>query len=166
MKSWFVVRTKIRSENQAAIHLKRQGFEVFLPQYLRQIRHARKLSMVLRPLFPGYLFVCIDVDQQRWRSINSTVGVMSLVSSSGVPSPIPDAVVEVLRAREDRDGVVKLVPQGLQQGDHVRLLDGALADHTAFLEEVCDEKRVILLLDLMGNQVRVTTRLENLAKVS
>jgi len=166
MKSWFVVRTKIRSEDQSAIHLKRQGFEVFLPRYRKHIRHARKLSTVLRPLFSGYLFVRIDVGQQRWQSINSTVGVISLVSSGSSPCPIPDAIVDALQAREDRDGIVSLVPPALQCGDQVRLLDGAFADYTAFLEEVCDEKRVILLLDLMGSQVRVKTCLENLAKVS
>lgn len=166
MKTWFVVRTKTRSEEQSAIHLKRQGFEVFLPRYRTQIRHARKVSTVLRPLFPGYLFVQVDIDQQRWRSINSTVGVISLISSGNTPSPIPDAIIEALRACEDRDGIMCLTLPGLQRGDHVRFLGGAFADHTAFLEEVCDEKRVILLLDLMGSQVRVMTRLENLAKVS
>jgi len=166
MKAWFVVRTKTCSEEQSAAHLKRQEFEVFLPRYRKQIRHARKVSTVLRPLFAGYLFVRIDTDEQRWRSINSTLGVISLVPSGSVAYPICDEIIDDLRAREDKDGVLCLGPIGLKSGDLVRFRDGVFVEHIAFLEEVCDEKRVILLLDLMGSQVRVTTRVENLAKVS
>lgn len=166
MKAWYVVRTKTRFEEQAARHLVNQGFEVYLPRYRKQIRHARTVKSVLRPLFSGYLFVHMDLEQQRWRSINGSVGVISLVPSGDLPQSIADEIINVIRVREDKDGVVRLMPQGLQKGDQVRILDGALAEYTAILEEVSDEKRVILLLNCMGSEVRVTTSMENLAKVS
>lgn len=166
MKPWFVVRTKTGVEDRAAWHLENQGFEAYLPRYRKQIRHARKTQIVLRPVFPGYLFVRIDMEQQRWRAINGTVGVISLVGFGGSPSPLSDAIIDAIRASEDRIGAVTLAPQGLQKGDRVRVREGAFADHMALLEEVCDAKRVILLLDLMGREVRVTAPMENLAKAS
>lgn len=166
MKSWFVVRAKTGIEDRAAGHLCNQGFEVYLPRYRKQVRHARKTQTVLRPVFPGYLFVRIDLEQQRWRAINGTVGVISLVGFGGSPSPLSDAIIDAIRASEDKTGAITISLQGLQKGDRVRVREGAFADHMALLEEVCDAKRVILLLDLMGREVRVTSPIENLAKAS
>ena len=43
------------------------------------MRHARKILNVRAPLFPGYLFVSLDLTRDRWRSINSTYGVLGLI---------------------------------------------------------------------------------------
>ena len=66
---WYVVQTQVNGELKAAQNLMRQGFEVYLPCYLKRRRHARKIDLVSKPLFPRYLFVAIDVATQRaWRS--------------------------------------------------------------------------------------------------
>ena len=73
--AWFAVRTQPRAEEKAVRHLVNQGFAAYLPRYRRRVRHARRNEIVLRPLFPGYLFVELDPARCRWRSINGTVGV-------------------------------------------------------------------------------------------
>lgn len=165
MNGWFVVRTKPNAEERAVWHLKNQGFDVYLPRYRKQVRHARKSQTVLRALFPGYVFVYMDPERQRWRSVNGTVGVVSLVQFGDKPHPISGVVVEDLRAREE-NGVVSLASQNLQTGDQVRVCEGAFEDHMALLAEVCDQKRVILLLELMGRKVRVNVETGHLEKVS
>ncbi len=165
MSGWFVVRTKSNAEDRAVWHLKNQGFDVYLPRYRKQVRHARKTQTVLRPLFPGYMFVRMDPARQRWQAVNGTVGVVSLVQFGDLPHPISSEVVEAIRAREE-DGAVSLAPQGLQRGDRVRVREGVFVDHMALLEEVCDQKRVFLLLELMGRKVRVKVQTEHLEKVS
>ena len=166
MGAWYVVRTKTGAEERAVWHLKNQGFEAYLPRYRKQIRHARQTQTVLRPLFPGYVFVCMDLGQQRWRAINGTMGVISLVQFGAAPHPIPSAMVDMIRAREDAVGAINVAPDGLKKGDRVRVREGAFADYTALLEEVSDAKRVILLLDLMGRAVRISVPMESLAKAS
>ncbi len=165
MKAWFVVRTKTGAEDRARWHLNNQDFEVYLPRYRKTIRHARKTSTVLRALFPGYLFVRMDTEQQRWRAINGTLGVISLVQLGDGPCAISDGIVNAVREREE-GGVVSLAPNGLKPGDHVRVREGVFADHTALLAEVSDDRRVILLLNLMGREVRVSASREDLAKAS
>ena len=76
---WYVVQTHINSESKAAANLSRQGFFVYLPRYLKRRSHARKVDVAPRPLFPRYLFVAIDVASQRWRAIQSTLGVSHLI---------------------------------------------------------------------------------------
>ena len=59
---WYVVSTKPNQENRAALNLRKQAFEVLLPMMQKKRRHARQIETVLRPLFPGYLFVEFDPD--------------------------------------------------------------------------------------------------------
>ena len=166
MGAWYVVRTKTGAEERAVWHLSNQGFEAYLPRYRKQVRHARKTEMVLRPLFPGYVFVCLDIGQKRWCAINGTFGVVGIVQFGDAPHPIPTAMVDAIRASEDARGSVRVAPHGLQKGDRVRVREGAFADYTALLDEVSDDKRVFLLLDLMGREVRISVAMENLAKAS
>lgn len=166
MRRWYVVRAKAGFEDRALWHLQNQGFEVYLPRFRKVVRHARKTSMVMRPLFPGYVFVRLDIGAQRWRSVDGTSGVISLVRFGELPAPIPAEIVDAIRAREDEAGAVAVAPAGLQKGDVVRVREGAFEDYTAILDEVCEEKRVFLLFDLMGREVRVSVPMESLAKVS
>ena len=166
MEGWYVVHTLPNGEELAHVNLVRQGFAAYLPRYRKQVRHARKTETVLRPLFPGYVFVCLDLGQQRWRAINGTFGVIGMVQFGNAPHAIAASMVQAIRAREDSSGAVCVAPQGLQKGDRVRVREGAFAEYTALLEEVSDDKRVILLLDLMGRSVRISVALESLAKAS
>ena len=166
MKRWFVVLTKPHMEERAVRNLQKQGFETYLPRYRKRVRHARKVQTVLRPLFPNYLFVHLDLDAQRWHCINSTFGVASLVPYAQAPSPVPPHVIDAIQQREDSQGAVGLAPDGLKRGDKVRIRDGALLDCHGLFDEVSDDKRVFLLLNILGREVRVTTDMEKLAKVS
>jgi len=58
---WYVVQTHSQAEAKACGHLQRQGFEIYLPKYLKRRRHARRTETVIAPLFPRYLFVAVDM---------------------------------------------------------------------------------------------------------
>ena len=98
---WYVVQTQVNGEARAAQHLQRQGFDVYLPRYLKRRRHARKLDFVAKPLFPRYMFVAFDIATQRWRSIQSTFGVSRLVCNGDDPAVVPDGVVGHWRTQFD-----------------------------------------------------------------
>jgi transcriptional antiterminator RfaH len=153
---WYVVQTRVNGEAKAASNLLRQGFGVYFPRYLKRRSHARKIDMVVCPLFPRYLFVAIDVATQRWRSIHSTIGVSHLVSWRGSPTPLNDDVVDALKQREDDAGFISLERRVCYSpGDTVRVLEGAFSDSLAMVEGVNDRERVAILLDFLGRKVRV-----------
>src|SRR5262245_16033148 len=83
--SWFAVRTLHLREMRAQTQLQQQGFRTYLPKRLKTIRHARKLSTVVAPFFPSYLFVMLDLTRNRWRSVNGTFGVAGLVMQGDQP---------------------------------------------------------------------------------
>jgi len=153
---WYVVHTQPQNEVRADVNLRRQGFVTYLPRYLRSRRHARKTETVARPLFPRYLFVALDLTRDRWRAIHSTFGVTHLVQAGEDPLPVPPGVLEEIRAREGGDGLVKLgLPAGIGPGSRVRLIDGIFQDAKGVLERVADDRRVAVLLELLGREVRV-----------
>jgi transcriptional antiterminator RfaH len=106
MKRWYVAMTHTKSEEVARINLARQGFRAYLPRYLKERRHARKTTEVRAPLFPGYIFVNIDMDAERWRPIRSTIGVRDLISFGELPTAVPAGIVEEIQRREDEAGIV------------------------------------------------------------
>lgn len=151
-KRWYAVHTKLGSEESAAAHLGRQGFDVFLPRSLRTTRRARKIQTAAAPFFPGYLFVRLDLDAQRWRSIDGTFGVKGLIKAHDRPVAAPESVMEALIAATGEDGVLDLAC-GIAPGARVRVIGGPFADQFAIVERMSGADRVRVLLSLMNRPV-------------
>ena len=149
---WFVARVLTHQENRAQLNLHQLGFRSFLPRLRRTIRHARKLRDTLNPLFPGYIFIVIDLSKHRWRSINGTFGVASLIMGGEQPMPVPPGVVEALIVSCESHGVVRF-DDGLEIGQKVRILSGPFAETLCRLAHLDDRGRVRVLLEIMGMEV-------------
>lgn len=163
-KRWFVVQTHVNAEAKAARNLLLQGFEVYVPRYLKRRCHARKIDEVAAPLFPGYMFVQIDMQKQRWRSIQSTSGVASLVLNGSEPAAVPPLVLRSLLGREDESGYVKLDERPMfAQGDKVRVTAGAFAGNFGLFEGLADRDRILILLEMLGRKVCVSIETDMVA---
>jgi transcriptional antiterminator RfaH len=161
---WYVVQTHIHAEAKAASNLIRQGFEIYLPRYLRRRSHARKIEKIAAPLFPRYMFVNIDIATQRWRSVQSTYGVSHLVLNGSDPVPVAGAVINELKAREDAGGFVKLDSRAkFTIGEKVRVVAGVFAENLGLFDGMADRDRVAVLLDLLGRKVRVSIEADMVA---
>lgn len=151
---WYAVQTRAQREVGALGQLRAQGFTSFLPQVNKTVRHARQLRTVRAPLFPGYLFVRLDLGRDRWRSVNGTFGVARLVTANDRPAPMPRGVIKALRALADSGGVVSL-DDGLRVGQKVQVLAGPFAEMVGQLDRLDGPGRVRVLLELMGGVVPV-----------
>lgn len=162
-EDWYVVQTHARAEGKALYNLRRQGYEAYLPQYLKRRCHARRVDRVPAPLFPRYLFVRLDEARPQWRCIRSTFGVTDIVLRGNEPAPLSGSVVREIRQREGKDGYIVLKPaSAFCPGEPVNIVNGALADHTALFECAKDVDRVVLLLDLLGREIRVEVALDDI----
>jgi transcription elongation factor/antiterminator RfaH len=149
---WFVAQTLHHREKLAALHLGNQGFRSFLPRFRKTVRHARQLRAVIAPVFPGYIFVILDIERDRWRSINGTFGVARLVSAQGRPIPVPSGIVEAMIAASDpSSGVVRLSGE-LRPGQAIRVVAGPFAGGFGVLERLDGKGRVRVLLKIMGGE--------------
>jgi transcription antitermination factor NusG len=149
---WFVARVLAHQENRAQFNLDRLGFRSFLPRMRRTVRHARRVRNTLNPIFPGYIFVILDLSKHRWRSINGTFGVASLIMGAEQPMPVPPHVIEALVASCESRGVVRF-DDSLEIGQKVRILSGPLAETLCRLAHLDDRGRARVLLEIMGMEV-------------
>lgn len=153
---WHVVQTHAHAEAKAQTQLARQGFETYLPRYLKRRRHARRVETVASPLYQRYLFVSFDTAIHRWRAIQSTVGVARLVCNGNMPASIDGAIIRGLQSRESAEGFIQLEQRPrFVLGDKVRIREGVFCDCLGLFEGIGDRERVTILLDLLGRRVRV-----------
>lgn len=153
--AWSLVQLKPNGLNAALRNLVRQGFEVFAPRHSVTRRAGGRFRDRLELLFPGYIFVEVARAASPWRKINSTLGVARVVQfGSGGPAFVAPELIEGLMARCDDEGVLAPMSE-IAPGDMVRVNRGPFADFVAQVETIDKDKRVWILLDLMGRQTRI-----------
>jgi transcriptional antiterminator RfaH len=150
---WAVVNTHPHQEHLAVDNLQRQAFATYCPKIRKRRSHARRIERVLRPLFPGYLFVRVGA-LAPWRSILSTYGVRSIVRAGDGPGWIDEAFITNLKAREI-DGAVVRPATPYQIGQQVQITAGPFDQLIATIIDMAEKDRLVVLLDFMSRRVRV-----------
>ncbi|MBL0941276.1 MAG: transcriptional activator RfaH [Alphaproteobacteria bacterium] len=156
MKQWFAAHTQPQKEMVARKNLLAQGFEVYLPQYKRTRRHARKVETILSPLFPRYIFVGLDLEREQWRSVNGTRGISYLLMTNDRPVSVPCGIIARLKSQENEQGLLPVESLiHFMKGDSVRIVEGVFAGYTAIFEKMDGKQRVALLLSFLGRETKV-----------
>jgi len=163
MLTWFVVSTKPRREQFAQEQLRRRGVETFLPRILEP--SGSDVRPTIAPLFPGYLFVHIDLELQYF-DVVWTPGVRKFVGFGPLPCAVDDAVIEFLCARVGREGILRVAPS-FKRGDVVRIKHGPLEGLVGIIEHpVSGQGRVRVLMELLRRQTRVDVPQQIIERVS
>ena len=162
---WYLLQTKPNSHAKACENLKQQGFNVFCPLIVKTTKKNNKFLNRKIPLFPGYLFIGTSVDPVPWNSINGTRGVSRAVSLDGTYRPVNTQIIEGLKCRCDKDDVVQKMG-GIIAGDRVKIKRGPFSDFICNVEEIADNKRVWILIDLLQKQTKTEISLDDLYKIN
>lgn len=158
-REWFTVRTKVHNETLAKGQYLRQGFTVYLPITQKNRRHARRIDTVIRPFFPGYLFLHLAPAERNWITIRSTIGSIGAVHFGDCYPPVPDWVIESLRERENQSGVIDtrdIELAWLQKGTKVKVVCGELEGLEGMFLEMKGEDRAVVFLEFLKRQVATT----------
>ena len=160
---WFVVRTKARREQFAQDQLLRREVETFLPRILEPARF--RLKPLVAPLFPGYLFVHIELDEQYF-DVVWTPGVGRFIGFGALPCPVDDGVIGFLYARVGQEGIVR-VERAFKEGDVVRITHGPFEGLIGIIENPGHGRgRVRVLMELLRRQTRVDVPQHIIERVS
>ena len=160
--AWYAIRTKPHKEQIARLNYENQGLTVFLPLMRLIRRHARRSEEVLRPVFPGYLFLLLAPVQRNWTAIAATRGVIGPVCFGAAHVPVPDWVIRALQEKGDDQGVLRpgaFTREKLIPGTGVEVdLEGGSSARGIFCS-FQGEENVLVLLDILKRQVRATVPL-------
>jgi transcriptional antiterminator RfaH len=163
MSAWYVISTKPRREQFAQEQLGRRAVETFLPRILEPPRNG--ITPVVAPLFPSYLFVRIDLEQQYF-DVVWTPGVRKFIGFETLPCPVDDAVIDFLCARVGHEGILRPLPS-FKQGDVVRIKHGPFEGLVGIIEQPgCGRGRVRVLMELLRRQTRVDVPQQIIERVS
>lgn len=163
---WCVVHTQPMQEQLATINLENQGFEVYYPKFQKERRHARKVETVIKPLFPRYVFIRINLDETPWRSINGTRGVSYLImENSNKPATLNDIIIHELKNKEENGLVPVTIFNQLKSGEKVIILKGPLQGQKAYVKSLNDQGRATLLISLLGKDVIINSDYESFDKI-
>lgn len=166
MFQWYAVHTKARQEQVAKEHLARQMFDTYLPTVRNVRRRRSRWHDVVEPLFPGYLFVHLDVAAQDVSPIRSTRGVIGLVRFANALRPVPDKLIDAINhAHNGNDQEPIDCASQFKSGDEVRFVEGPLTGMTAIFQSRSGAERVAVLLSLLGRPQLVVISPHVLSKV-
>ncbi|MER9872478.1 transcription termination/antitermination NusG family protein [Mesorhizobium sp. M0195] len=162
---WYAASVFPGKEHVAERHLRIQGFQPFVPRCEKTVRHARRLETRVAAYFPGYMFIALDVALQRWRSINGTFGVRSLVMQGDRPLPVPSGLVERFIALTGRHGLLDF-SGGLAAGASVRILSGPFAEMIGRLDRLDPAGRARVLVAIINGEIPVDLDTRDLVAIA
>jgi transcriptional antiterminator RfaH len=155
---WSVARVKTNQDHVAIRRLGDQGYQTFNPTYVHRVVVRRKVVERISPLFPTYLFIRLDAGQ-RWAAINSTYGVLKLLTRMGSdgynePCRIQDDFVAGLKRCCENSDALRQRAWMLKPGTTVRILNGPFTMHEGVVSWATSQ-RVQLLIYMLNRIVPV-----------
>lgn len=154
---WYAVCCKPRQEAIAEENLLRQGFHAYLPRIRIRRRRRGQWTDAVEVLFPRYIFIRLDPLRRSTATVRSTRGAVGLVRFGGQPAAVPDAVMAALLQREDSASGLHQDNRPLfSAGEPIKLVDGPLSGMEGVFTQQDGDKRVIVLLELLGKANKVS----------
>jgi len=147
--SWFLFTCKPREDNRAELNLKNQGYTCYRPVIQVQKKRNGKQVLVEESLFPRYIFVQLPDGVGNWRSLLATRGIANVVRFGELPTAIPQALIDEIKANETQLKQTETPVKGLKAGDKVRITSGPFEFLEAIYQQSKGEDRVLVLLNIL-----------------
>jgi transcriptional antiterminator RfaH len=164
MKNWYVVATKPKNEERAALNLQQGSIDVLAPKLkLRKFKEGR-FVYVVEPMFPGYIFVKFHpIDE--FRLVKYTRGVKTIIHFGGRIAPMQEELIEYIRSKLD-DGIATVQKRQFERGEKIIIKEGPFKNMSGLFEQELDGKeRVAILLDGIQYSARMEIDRDLIASV-
>jgi transcriptional antiterminator NusG len=175
---WFVVHTYSGYENKVkqnlasrvrSMNVEERIFEVVIPmEDVIDFKGGRKV-VVQKKVFPGYLLVRMDLDDDSWYVVRNTPGVTGFVGNGARPTPLSRKEVEsILGVGKVEPGQEKKVRPRLEYevGEQVRVVTGPFADFHGTISDIdVGRSKLTVLVNIFGRETPVELELGQVAKL-
>ena len=173
MKAWYAVHTYSGHENKVKTNIERRAESLRLKDKISRIlvpveeetrnRNGRRAT-IKRKVFPGYVLIEMELDDQTWYLVKNTIGVTGFVSSGNKPVPLQEREVQNI-LESLAGGGARLTPQW-QKGEVIRVTSGPFADFNGTIEEVnTDKQKVKVLISIFGRDTPVELDFNQIERV-
>jgi transcription antitermination factor NusG len=149
---WYAARVRSNYESNVSTVLEHKGIERFLPTYRSRRKWADRIKTLDLPLFPGYVFCRIPLEERNL--VLTTAGVVDIVSVGRVPAPVSDAEIAAIRTVVESRAHVEPWPF-LKIGQTLRIHSGSLSGLEGILIRVKNSWRLVISVTLLERSVAV-----------
>ena len=174
---WYVVHTqsgyekKVKQNLEARIqsmNMEERIFEVVIPmEDVVEFKNGKKV-VVQKKVFPGYLLVRCELDDDSWYVVRNTPGVTGFVGQGAKPSPLGRKDVEsFLQVKTDAEAPKRGKPRlEYERGETVRVKEGPFADFSGEVVEINeDQLKLKVLVNIFGRETPVELEFSQVAKL-
>ncbi|MFI5240216.1 MAG: transcription termination/antitermination protein NusG [Candidatus Saccharimonadia bacterium] len=162
-KAWYVIHTYSGYEDRVAENLRQRIetmdmaekiFDVIVPKENQiEIKNGRR-RIVERRIFPGYVLVQMDVDENSWYVVRNTPNVTGFVGSGTTPIPISDEEVKQIQKRMGVEEPKYKIDFSL--GEPVNITDGPFKGFDGIVNEIDENKgKIKVLVNMFGRETPV-----------
>jgi transcription termination/antitermination protein NusG len=174
---WYVVHTYAGYENKVkqnlasrvrSMNVEERIFEVVIPmEDVIEFKNGRKV-VVQKKVFPGYLLVRMNLDDDSWYVVRNTPGVTGFVGSGAKPTPLSRKEVDaILGVKADGGPEKKARPRlEFEEGEQVRVVTGPFAEFNGAISEIdVDRSKLKVLVNIFGRETPVELEFGQVAKL-
>lgn len=149
---WYAINSHPHKEDALYRQVQSQGIEAFYPCV--RVNPVNPRSKKIRPYFPGYLFVHVDLEATGDSLFQWMPHARGLVSFGGEPARVPDALIHAIQRRvKEIAAAGGEVFDGLHQGDTVVIDSGPFAGYEAIFDlRQLGTERVRVLLKMLNDR--------------
>jgi transcriptional antiterminator NusG len=182
---WYVVHSYAGYENKVKANLENRISSLDMEEYIFQIEVPTeevteikngKRQQVQRKVFPGYILVRMDLNDESWGAVRNTPGVTGFVGATSRPSPLSlDEVVRILApaVAEQKTGApgaratTKTVAVvDYEVGESVTVMDGPFATLPATINEIdAEHQKLKVLVSIFGRETPVELSFGQVSKI-
>lgn len=145
---WYVLRSKPHKERALYQYAISKEFEVFYPRI--RVNPVNPRSRKIRPYFPGYMFIHVDLDEVGLSSLMYMPLSLGLVKFGNEPAPVPDPVVKRLQNHISNLFKQKFEERKFRAGDKVLIRDGPFEGYDAIFDiHLSGRERVRVLIEML-----------------
>jgi transcriptional antiterminator NusG len=174
---WYVVHSYAGYENKVKTNLESRIASLDMEDYIFQVEVPTeevtevkngKRQQVQRKVFPGYILVRMDLNDESWGAVRNTPGVTGFVGATSRPSPLSlDEVVRILApttVKKTEKPQVKVVD--FEVGESVTVMDGPFATLPATISEISpDAQKLKVLVSIFGRETPVELSFNQVSKI-
>lgn len=165
-KRWYVVHTYSGYENKVKVDLEHRIetmgmqdriFSIEIPtERVTEIKEGGKRETKDSKIFPGYVLVRMEMDDDAWTCVRNTPGVTGFLGGNGKPAPLSRDEYNKMMRKSDKGTVSKHTSVDIEVGTTVKVISGPLSDFDGKVSEVNAEAgKVKVTLVIFGRETPV-----------
>jgi transcriptional antiterminator RfaH len=162
MDQWYLLYCKPKQEQRALDNLKLQGIESYFPTFSHSKIVRGKRTTSEKPLFPNYLFVKLNSSCGPFSKVKNTRGVSCFVMAGVTYQLVPDVIVAKTKQMSAQVHIDELP----KAGEHIQINNGSYKGLEAIFLEPDGDKRSVLLLKLLNQDVKMVLSNDAFSKLA